>query len=746
MLSNPTRRSSTPSSPTAVPIIVALVALTIAALAFIVGSGAREASAQAGCSGLEVNAAAAEVSGPAKIMNVGGRTAVGVPADAPNQYTFSDRDAARFCVDITRAGVYRIQADTLATSEQADSFWVAADNGAAALWDVPKSDQWVSSVVTERDGKEPIELLLEPGTHQITFYVRESGTFLSQFSLLRSANASRFDAPVCAGLEQEAENGAVGGQMLTGARSITNSVNEASGGGFVAAPPWLENEPDLVRSHIAEYCINSPAGAYQLAVRALAPGAASDSFWVQVNGNAPILWDVPQSSSWTDHVVRDGRSGQDLVFGLRQGTNTLRFYQRDSGTLLDKFVFVPVGTQLDAIEVAPAPPEPTATPLPAATRIPIATPVPTATRIPTATPLPAATRIPTATPEPTATPKPTATPEPTATPKPTATRVPAATPVPTATAIPTPTELPVRPAYVGSDDCVAAIAGRPMNVSFAEAFVQRSSQPLNYALVGSPDGLPPGAVIDPNTGELTSASLPAEAADYDFSVRASNAGGSAVGSVCVKSAPATPAPVFTGVPVTCYVARVAQSFSLDVGQMFDDAQGDNLSFFLDDGAGADQALRNFSIDAGSGEIRVNRLTNSPTRIAMPVEVSDGRNVAEITLCLAIANDAPVDAGALGCIDLSTRGAPVQIDAGSRFLDLAGDRIQLELVNGPGLSNLFGNEIINIAPGVADYFTELEVVLRASDGSNTAVWTLCTRITLIGDAIPSDELKLVLPTD
>lgn len=278
-----------------------------------------------------------------------------------------------------------------------------------------------------------------------------------------------------------------------------------------------------------------------------------------------------------------------------------------------------------------------------------------------------------------------------------------------------------------------------MSVPFADAFVQRSADQLTYSLLGA--DLPPGAAIDDESGLFTSASLPAGANDFTFRVRASNAAGSAVGSICVESAAPTPTPVFTGVPVTCYVARAAQAFSLDIGEMFDDAQDDRLSFFLDDSSGNDPSLRNFSIDASSGQVRVNRLTNSPTRIAMPIEVSDGRNVAEVTLCLAVAGEAPVDVGPLGCISLSTRGAPVEFEAGERFLDLAGDRIDLELVAGPGQSDLSDDDVVTIAPDPTDYFVEVNIVLRASDGENTAIWTLCANIALIGDAIPSDDLEL-----
>jgi len=189
-------------------------------------------------------------------------------------------------------------------------------------------------------------------------------------------------------LYREAEAGALKAPMTMG------NDTTASGWQYVYSPISHDGSDTL------EFWVVMP-GDYELWGRVWGPSAGEDSFWVEVDGADPLLWEIPLGA-WTWAAVRDrnGPSGPQR-FALNEGLHMIRVLAREAGAKLDALEFHPPRT---------------------------ATPTPTHTPSATPTPTPTDTRTPTPTATPTQTPTSTVTPTTTATPTRTATRTPTATP------------------------------------------------------------------------------------------------------------------------------------------------------------------------------------------------------------------------------------------------------------------------------------------------------------------------------
>lgn len=74
------------------------------------------------------------------------------------------------------------------------------------------------------------------------------------------------------------------------------------------------------------------------AVRAL--DSRSDSFWIVVDDQRPVLWHIPRSTTWPARNVTDAAASRTATFALLSGEHRVRFYQRESGAGLDWFEFV----------------------------------------------------------------------------------------------------------------------------------------------------------------------------------------------------------------------------------------------------------------------------------------------------------------------------------------------------------------------------------------------------------------------
>ncbi len=141
----------------------------------------------------------------------------------------------------------------------------------------------------------------------------------------------------CGGLLQEAESAALYGNFTVGTDSA------ASGNQFIYAPQGignLMNGPE--NDNRADFCFHIPApGAYLIRGWVYAPDVASDSFYVQANGEpaGSFTW-----YTYTDNYYRDEytgeTSGEPLTVYLPAGDQIVTIYQREDGTRLDKLELV----------------------------------------------------------------------------------------------------------------------------------------------------------------------------------------------------------------------------------------------------------------------------------------------------------------------------------------------------------------------------------------------------------------------
>jgi len=154
-------------------------------------------------------------------------------------------------------------------------------------------------------------------------------------------------AQACGGLAQEAEDGAISGSSFEVAAD-----NSASGGEFVWAVPGTYGRP-YPSDEFVEFCVDVPvAGEYVIDAQVLAQSRLDDSFYVTVDG-VQVLWDLEQSQSWIGDQVRNRGVNAPAVWALDAGQTTVRFYQREDGTKLDRFELARVSAGGVALGLSP---------------------------------------------------------------------------------------------------------------------------------------------------------------------------------------------------------------------------------------------------------------------------------------------------------------------------------------------------------------------------------------------------------
>lgn len=257
---------------------------------------------------------------------------------------------ATYCVNVDTAGTYRINGKVYGADTLSDSFYVQVDNAPTNgyLWDVLPNTTYASDFVNDRNVADPVEVLLSSGQHTVTVYAREDGTRLDTIELQRVSTGVD-PTPTCAGLTQEAENGALIGNFVAMADTA------ASGGKFVHTPNgsgdfW--SGPNARQK--ASYCFNVPnAGTYRIDGKVLGADTLSDSFYVQVDGTpaAGYLWDVTPSSTYVNDSVSDRNKADPVILTLAAGPHTVSVYAREDGTRIDTISLVPTtpSTQSRAI-------------------------------------------------------------------------------------------------------------------------------------------------------------------------------------------------------------------------------------------------------------------------------------------------------------------------------------------------------------------------------------------------------------
>jgi len=294
------------------------------------------------CGGLIQEAETGDLSGT--MGAAAGGNAVGAVGE-PNNYTFDPANAAEYCVNIVDGGLYKISALVSALAVDADSFWVSIDDGEPALWHIENTVGFQSREVNAAGVPSAMPKLwdLAPGEHTVRFFVREGDTLLDAFELERVGNSPSGPPPECGGLAQEAEDGALAGSM------VVASSDEASGGFYVVAPAGSGRFYTILPADdYVEFCFTVDApGDYYLEAITRAPDFRRDSFFVQV-GDQPesaFVWHVNKSGIFKTGTVNDESTpaaNRPTTYSLEAGEHTVRFYQREEQTRLDRIELVAV--------------------------------------------------------------------------------------------------------------------------------------------------------------------------------------------------------------------------------------------------------------------------------------------------------------------------------------------------------------------------------------------------------------------
>lgn len=136
--------------------------------------------------------------------------------------------------------------------------------------------------------------------------------------------------------------------LATNAAPAADVGHTASGGAWLQIPEGAGNPPKLERG-FARFEIEVPAdGGYYLWARVLWGGECSNSFTLQVDDAAPVLFgEDPTFGTW--HWVRYPASRMAKPVQLTAGRHVVVFRNREDGVALDRFIlttekrFTPVG-------------------------------------------------------------------------------------------------------------------------------------------------------------------------------------------------------------------------------------------------------------------------------------------------------------------------------------------------------------------------------------------------------------------
>lgn len=303
--------------------------------------------------------------------------AAAVPLSEPNTSTPQWANRVEFCLTVTTPGVYHIRGYVL--NDVGDSFFVQVDAQPESAQKWSFSAQYVSAYGADT---APLSVELTPGEHMVTVYHRESGARIDALELvLASASATATatltptplptqtpTAPVATptstptspglfcndGLRQEGESA-----VLFGAFQLVADA-AASGGQAIQVAPGYGSAAVPAVADRAEFCLTvSTAGTYQLLATLLAPSEASNSLYIQVDGqpNVPLKWSIPADASGYQ------MSAPILDLDLTPGQHVVTILHREAGVRLDQLQLVLISATS------------TSTPTPAATSLePTATP------------------------------------------------------------------------------------------------------------------------------------------------------------------------------------------------------------------------------------------------------------------------------------------------------------------------------------------------------------------------------------
>lgn len=165
------------------------------------------------CSAETIEAEAATVAGRFQIGNdtdASGGQYVAVPRGSGGWWRGASDNYVEFCVGVTTAGQYRIDARVQAVSAKKRSFYVAVDDGPVVEFVVaaPTIGAWQTASVNDAGALDPLRPTdplaaivdptlwdLDPGDHIVRFYLRRDGSRLDSITLRDAAEAQPTPTP-----------------------------------------------------------------------------------------------------------------------------------------------------------------------------------------------------------------------------------------------------------------------------------------------------------------------------------------------------------------------------------------------------------------------------------------------------------------------------------------------------------------------------------------------------------------------
>ena len=242
-------------------------------------------------------------------------------------------------LSVPSGGTYRIKGVVRAPSPSYanNSFFVKVDGapGTGYLWDIPESTRWATDEVSDRNGADPVGVVLAAGVHTVTVYLREDGAQIDKIRLEPTGTP-----PTNLAREAEACD-------IYGAFEIVDDPT-ASGGSFVAVPDYggVWGSPNEAHKVVCQFSV-AESGAYRIKglVRAPSPAYGNNSFYVKIDGvpSAGYLWDTPESTRWMTDAVSERNGADPVEVSLSAGTHNVTIYLREDGTQLDKLELEPIG-------------------------------------------------------------------------------------------------------------------------------------------------------------------------------------------------------------------------------------------------------------------------------------------------------------------------------------------------------------------------------------------------------------------
>ena len=295
----------------------------------------------AGCSsGLSQEAELATRYGQFEIVGdsqASGAQALYVPEALGDSSTPDANNRVDFCLTVTETGSYEVVGRTLAPDSGSDSFFIQVDGQPATpqKWSLPVDNSGYNLVTA------PLKFLLNPGPHTVTIYHREAGARLDRVELAVASDTPAPVPPANCGADsvQEAETA-----TRFGAFEVVPDA-AASGGQAVQAPQSAGSVTLPDPAHRLEFClIVAEGGVYALNGVVAAPDAASNSLFVQVDGqpSTPQKWSFP--------VNTDFAAVQAPLTLRLAGQHTVTIYHRESNTRLDR-LSLELLTALDGSEL-----------------------------------------------------------------------------------------------------------------------------------------------------------------------------------------------------------------------------------------------------------------------------------------------------------------------------------------------------------------------------------------------------------